>query len=441
MDKSPDFAAELTAKGGLSTLVAMNTLALVLCLTLGAMAVVQLVPGLLFARVLFRRRPALLPDDRCPKAAVLFSVRGPDPFLAECVESLLRQDYPNYDVRIVVDHENDPAKAVIDGVIERLQAKHVRVEVLGELFGTCTLQSNSILQAAAGLDDTYEVVAVLDSDTVPHRTWLRELAGPLADPQVGVTSGNRWYMPQRPTLGALVRHIWNAGAVVQMYWLNFTWGGSVAMRGSLVRGQELPARWRRAIATDTAIYGVVRDAGLKAVFVPSLMIVNRESCGLGEFFAWVRRQLLVGRLQHDGWGAVFLHGMVTSLALVATLVTCVVALLLRQGEAAALAGGGLVGYTLAMVILLGLMEAGVRTIAAARGQPTRWLSLPTLLKFLVALPLTQILYTAALPTVRFMREVLWRGIAYRIDGPWQVRLVQYHPFAAEGRPNDAQTSL
>lgn len=419
----------------------MQTWALIVTIVLAGLAVLQFVPGLAFVAVLRRPKPALPPDDACPKTVVLLSVRGRDPFLAGCIEGLLAQDHPNYDVRIVVDHAEDPAWTVIRDVLARAEAGNVTAESLEHRLETCTLKCSGLLQLIPKLDDSYEVVAVIDSDTVPHRTWLRELVAPLVDPQVGVASGNRWYMPKSPTLGSLVRYVWNAAAVVQMYWNRFTWGGSVAIRAGLVRGEELQDRWRHAVASDTAIYGVVRRHGLKAAFVPSLMMVNRETCGLGGFYGWVQRQLLVGRLQHRGWLPVLVHGIVTALALWAAVVILVAALALGRWSTAAWTAGALVGYAAVMALLVALMEAAVRNIARQRGEGTAWLTPAAVPRLALALPLTQILYSAALPTVSFMRDVSWRGVAYRVEGPWNVRLVRYEPFRDKLRTADSTVSL
>ncbi len=67
--------------------------------------------ALLFAYVRFLywfRRPALA-DSECPRAAVVLCVRGLDPFLPACLKGLFHQDYPDYDVWIVVDSIHDAA--------------------------------------------------------------------------------------------------------------------------------------------------------------------------------------------------------------------------------------------------------------------------------------------------------------------------------------------
>ena len=118
----------------------MTVVAIVLCVAVVGLGWMQLLPGLIFARLLFQPKPVVLEDALCPKAAVLLSVRGNDPFLVDCMESLLRQDYPTFDIRIVVDHETDPAWSVIQDVVARNKPSNVTISVLGEKFGTCTLK-------------------------------------------------------------------------------------------------------------------------------------------------------------------------------------------------------------------------------------------------------------------------------------------------------------
>jgi hypothetical protein len=225
-----------------------------------------------------------------------------------------------------------------------------------------------------------------------------------------------------------------------MYWNRFTWGGSVAIRGHLALSSELRNRWLKAVASDTAIYGVVKNAGFRAAFVPSLMIVNRESCNLPEFYEWMRRQLLVGKLQHGAWPIVFWHGAITSAALCLAAALGIIGLARADITTALASLTGLLSYALAMGGLLVVLEAAVRKAIAGRAR-TQWLSLGACLRLLCALPITQLLYTAALATVGSMRDVNWRGVRYRIEGPWQVTLVKYQPFQDKSSAPNSTVSL
>ncbi len=371
---------------------------------------------------------------------MLLSVRGDDPFLAQCIEGLLQQDYPRYCVRIIVDHVEDPACEVIDQVIRRHPGSPVHVAPLAARFGTCTLKVNSLLQAVASLEESYEVFAILDADVIPHRTWLRELVQPFRDQGVEATTGNRWYMPAQPTLASLARYAWNAGAAVQMHWGRCTWGGTMAVRTRLFRDTDLPQLWRQAVASDTALDVAVRQVHGRVAFVPTLTSVNRESCTWRSLWRFVQRQLLHSRLKGTDWPAIVLHAGVTTLAQAAASVLMIVAGVRGQGVTAVIAGGGLAVYGLALFALLGLLEAAVRKATQGRGEVTQWLAAGTLLKLLVAVPAAQIVHAAVLPTVSRLRQVAWRGVVYRIDGRG-VRLVRYEPYRREDRSETTAHSL
>ena len=83
--------------------------------------------------------------------------------------------------------------------------------------------------------DSQSNLPLADADTIAHPTWLRELAGALADPTVGAATGNRWYMPDEISAAAMVRYLWNAAAIVQMYCYRIAWGGTLAVKTSVLR--------------------------------------------------------------------------------------------------------------------------------------------------------------------------------------------------------------
>jgi len=381
-------------------------------------------------------RPRLV-YGKCPKAAVVLCLRGTDPFLTRCVESLLDQDYPDFQVRVVVDCEEDSAWAVVTQVIAQRSANNIIVQPLTRRLETCSLKCSSLVQAISSLDQEVEIVAQLDADTIPHRTWLRELAAALAEEQVGAATGNRWYMPQKPTWGALVRYLWNAAAVVQMYSYGIAWGGTLALKTKVIQKAGLLDRWSNSFCEDTMLFSNLRRCGYRVEFVPSLMMVNRESCDLAGFSSWVRRQLLAARLYHPGWFAVVSHGVATTLLPVAALVVAVWSAATAKHSAAIWSAAGLIVYQLAMLLLLGGMELTVRRIVASRNEPTIWASPNVLLKLLLAVPLTQVAYARSLWSAVWLRLVEWRGVSYQVNGPWKIRLKEYQPF----RPPQAAEDL
>lgn len=414
-------------------------MALFVSIVLGSLVFLLVAQGILvagFVVALWRlpRRP-LLADEACPPAAVILCLRGMDPFLPRCLAAIAQQDYPRFEVRVVVDRQGDPAWSAVERAIADHPSCAMTVTPLEARQETCSLKCSSLVQAATDIGDRVQFLAQLDADTIPHRSWLRELATALADEHIGAATGNRWYMPEDADWGSLVRYLWNAAAVVQMYWYRIAWGGTLAVKTSVIREAKLLERWSHALCEDTMLYTQLRPVGQRIAFVPSLMMINRESCDLPGFAAWVSRQLLTARLYHPGWPAVVAHGVGITLGLAAAVILLGAALLLGDLKTAALLGAGIVGYEVATALLLAPMEVAVRRLAKRRGEPVAWLSGVKGVRLLVALVVTQVVYPVTLATACLARRIAWRAAQYRIGGPWKIRLIADPPFA------EAATSL
>ena len=84
-----------------------------------------------------------------------------------------------------------------------------------------------------------------------------------------------------------------------------------------------------------------------------------------------------------------------------------------------------------MVGLLAPMEMLVRRIIRSQGGPTGWLSWKTIVRLVPAIVLTQVVYTLALIGAQFARTVAWRGVRYRINGPWDIRRLDDPPYSCD----------
>jgi cellulose synthase/poly-beta-1,6-N-acetylglucosamine synthase-like glycosyltransferase len=387
---------------------------------------VALVVG--YLRVLGCRRQPSLSDEQCPLVAVILSLRGDDPFLSDCLRALLHQNYPRYEVHIVLDHPDDPAWPVVQAVLQSEAPSHVRVHTLTERRDTCSLKCSSLVQVVSQLDEACEVVAQTDADTIVHPDWLRELVTPLADERIGAATGNRWYVPTEATWGALARGLWNAAAVIIMYWFKIAWGGTLAIKTRVLREAGLLERWSRALCEDTLVYRELRRLGMDIAFVPSLMMVNRESCTMPGYLEWCRRQLFNTRLYHPAWPVIMFHGIGTFLTPAAALLLTFAACVTAQWSAVLWAGGGFAFYQLAYILLFIAIEVGVRRIAESRGETVGQWTPSRLVKLVSAIPVTQVIYPIILLSTVLVRHIQWRGVTYQVTGPWQVRLVEYRPY-------------
>lgn len=383
----------------------------------------------------------ILPDDELPSTSIILCLRGADPFLPKCLSALLNQNYPNYDLQIVVDSYEDPAWKMVSQIVKQGTVKQVKINSLVVPRSTCSLKCSALVQAVSNLDKNCEVVALVDADTIVHANWLRELVTPLTNPEVGATTGNRWYLPQGKYWGSIVRYVWNVAAVIQMYFYRIPWGGSLAIKTEVFRKSELLNKWEQAFNEDTMLKRILQQQGLKVEFVPSILMVNREESELKSFFGWVKRQLLCSRLYHSSWNAIAIHGILTTVLPSVAIMFLLTTLLNEEWFNSAYLSSGLIIYVITQILCLIILELSVRDIVKQKGEILPSIDIVSTLKVFFALPLTQIVYALALTSAMFMRKVEWRGITYQIKGPWDIKLVKYQPYTYSEKTVDSMVSL
>lgn len=423
--------------GNMSAMFAWVLSVLVVLLAFG-----QFLQALLFLVRTRGKHPTDAGNDP-PKAAILLSLRGADPGLAAGLKGFLRQDYPNYELRIVVDSETDPAWDLVHAVVRETGATNVRIRTLRERPGQCSLHCASLIQLARELDESIELFALADGDVVAHPAWLRELLTPIIRGQVDATTGHRWFAPVQGQFGSIVRYAWNAACVVALHFSGILWGGTFAGRTIDLRRSGLIDKWNRALAVDAPINECWRQLGLRVEFIPSLMMINREECSLRSAFAFVCRQLLWTRLYQPRlfWGMIVLHAFAASGMLLGTFGSMLYAVATGAFSVAAVTLGALVFYSAAMVLSLMLLEARVRG-AADRADGPVWRLLPSVLSRVVAAVFAaQIVHLLATACVLATRKVRWRGVVYEIRSPFDVRKVEDRMLCRSDQPAEPNQSL
>ena len=387
--------------------------------------------GALFLFLAKIRRDEWKKPDRkfTPKTMVLLTLRGADPFLNRCVEGLLKQDYPNYDVRLIVDHPDDPALPVVRAIVEQYKAHNVEFLIVDRHYETCTLKCNSLCYAIETLDPSYEVIVILDADTNPHPEWLRHLVEPLSDPRFAAATGHRWYIPDKQNPGSLVRYLWGAAALVQLCLYRIAWGGSLALRRDLIEKGSLLTHWKTAFTDDASIADSIKAVGGQTAIVSSLFMINRETCTLRSFHRWVTRQLLCAKLHHPAWFAVVLQSFLITPPLLLCAGLMIAGLALRDGSLVWYNVASLALYWLSVFGTLPIMEFFIRQKLRQRGEPLRPWTVNQTLRTLAMIPVTQLVYTSAMIRLHFLRRVEWRGVWYEIGRDKTVKLVEYIPYA------------
>jgi hypothetical protein len=313
------------------------------------------------------------------------------------------------------------------------------VGTLAQPCGTCSLKISAQIQAVRELDETVEVIALIDADAVPARNWLRTLVAPLADARTGGVTGIRWFAPARPTWGALVRHVWNAASQTQMHAFAIPWGGTLALRARLFREDDLLAEWRRSFCDDSGAGDLLRRRGLRLRHVPALTMVNCEAIDLRGSCRFIRRQLLCPRLDMGHWPAILTANVGQTLALGTAAALALAGLALAHGPWTLWFGGAFALHAAGMMSALFVAEYRIRQFVRRRGQevpptPLSW-------KLLLVPALAQLINAWCLAAAVFVRRVCWRGAEYAVAGPKRLRLVTYEPFEPALYPPAADRSI
>ena len=395
----------------------------------GSFLVVQAICAGKFVRAL-RVRPGLSGEEEsCREAVVILCLRGRDPDLPDTISGLLRQDYPSYSIRFVIDHPEDPAMETLVDCLSKSSFTRYEIMTLRSPGSRCSLKCSSLVQAVADLDSSVHFVAQLDADTIPGSRWLRDLAAALAPADVGAASGNRWYAPQTNSTGSLMRYFWNAGAVVQMYCFRIVWGGSMAIKTEAIRRAALTSRWSESLTDDTLLFSALRSVGLKVAFVPALLMVNREEITREVFQSWVARQLLLARLYHPRWIGVVGQGALLGCILAGAVGGIALCLVSGEPALAVLYFGVLVAFQIGVDLILRRLEAAVATKLQEKGESVRSpRRLPgNRFAFYRTMLLTQWSYLRALASAMTLRRLDWRGIEYEVNGPQAIRMTGYQP--------------
>jgi cellulose synthase/poly-beta-1,6-N-acetylglucosamine synthase-like glycosyltransferase len=417
------------------TILAAAVLAFVVCSTL--------IQGIVVTR--FVRIVRCLRDDpripvRLPATTVVLPLRGADPWLPETLRALASQDYPDYEVRVILDSPGDTARDVLDAWIVSADCDRFHVEILHHHMDCCSRKNQALIQAVRTLPEDREVVAILDGDVIPHATWLRDLVVPLMnDPRAGAATGNRWYKSDGRQWGTRVRYFWNAGAVVQMWFNQMAWAGSLALKTSVIHETGMLDRWGRAISTDAVVYRQLQRHGYRCVFAESVLMLNQEEIALPKFVSWVARQLTTARLYHPGWTIVLFHALYLFFILACAPLALGLALGTAESLAATVLGLVQVVYWGASYGFARALESAVRNNLRRHQATSPDTASPgEILVALAGMVLTQTVYLWALLLATGNRTVTWRGVQYRISGPFEIKTLAFEPYAQQA---SGQTSL
>lgn len=391
----------------------------------GALLVLQsvwaFVDGIRFLGLVRRRRDSP-PENYAPAAAVVIPCKGVDAGFDANLTGFLNQNYPDYQVVFVVATRKEVAykslharlgTPVGSGALNRPPTSLV---VAGFADGRGE-KVNNLLRGIGAVDQAAKVLVFADIDATPSPDWLRSLVAPLADPQITVSTGFRWYLPGEGFVSRL-RAAWDTSIATMMgdHDHNFAWGGSMAIRFADFRALDIAERyWANTVSDDYALTRAVREAGGKIAFQPRCLVASREESSFRNFLRWSTRQIIITRVYA---GHLWKLGLAAYLFYCGTLILGVLALALPGATAHQRV---VMAVTLSIVLLLGAGKGYLRSRVAREVFPTGngggascYWQLSPLVPWIMLWN-----FVAA----GFTRRIVWRGTEYEIVSRDKVRVV------------------
>lgn len=371
----------------------------------------SLLNGLRFAAYVRRETSRALPEFH-PFVSVIAPSRGLESGFADNIRPLLVQDYPAYEVLFVFDDPQDPAIQIV----EQFDARTV---ISGPAKNTGQ-KIHNLIAAVGAIDPRCEVIVFVDTDARPSQDWLRKLVAPLGDPELGASSGYRWFVPQRGGFASRLRGVWNAsiasalGADRQK---NFCWGGSTAIRRSTFERLNVVDRWAGSVSDDFTITQVLKEAALPVHFTPDCLVPSVGDCDFRELLEFTTRQIKITRVYAPHlWLPLMLGSGLFTIVFFGGIV-----LLFLRGSIGVL-------VILAVLFLLGAAKGLIRwrAISVPLAEHRSKLN-EDLWAHIFLWPFASLLYFYNTIVAGFSRRIKWRGITYELKSASEAVIISRDP--------------
>jgi ceramide glucosyltransferase len=120
-----------------------------------------------------------------PPVSILKPMRGEDPGAYENFASFCRQDYPQYEILLCVDSDDQTVLPIVERLRRNFPERTIRV-----LYGSGRIATNDKVAKLARLvgEAQHEFVVISDSDVRVRPDYLRQVTAPLARPNVGAVT-------------------------------------------------------------------------------------------------------------------------------------------------------------------------------------------------------------------------------------------------------------
>jgi len=363
------------------------------------------------------------PGISLPKVALIVPCKGLDPDFSSNIQAVFDQNYPGLHLILVTASSDDPAYPVLQDIIHNNPLVDAQLLTAGIADGRSQKVNNQLKGIAAVNVDT-EVLVFLDSDARPEPEFLNYLVQPLKDPEIGLATGFRWYLPVKGGPWSILRSAWNGGGVVFLTDSKaaYAWGGAMAIRKTSFDACQVKERWKRALSDDMTISMAVKEKGLRVHFLPQCLVATHEDCTFSQMLEWTNRQTIISKVYHPSlWRKIALaHGLGNSIVVLGIVLLAGQAFSTNSDPIFVAAGVAMLAMVpLEMVSALMLLPSVGKMLPRHTNQLKRlsW-------KYVLLAPVASMLALVNTFYSLFTNRITWRGVTYEMRSPTSIIIVE-----------------
>ncbi|HEY9711948.1 MAG TPA: glycosyltransferase, partial [Chroococcales cyanobacterium] len=283
----------------------------------------------------------LKPGGYIPKVSLILPCKGLDPDFATNIRKLLSQDYldpstgkANFEVIFAVGSKDDPAYAALIEQCSKTTSVNSQV-VVAEPNPQRAHKVNSQLAALEKISADSEVLVFVDSDVIARADFLKYLVAQLNNPQIGATTGYRFYIPFKGDWPSLIRSLWNRVTLWELAnpQYAFAWGGAMAARREIFEKAKVKESWEFSADDDLALTTAIKKLGLRIHFVPQCLVASHGDASFSEIIEWTNRQLILTKVYYpELWRRAIARAVVLTVWLIAVLAAATLSILGHDSE-------------------------------------------------------------------------------------------------------------
>jgi ceramide glucosyltransferase len=260
-------------------------------------------------------------NDFLPPISCLKPIRGLDDDAYENYASFCRQDYPEYEIIFCVDRD-DPALPVLEKLVADFPERKIRL-----IFGSGRNAINDKVGRLTRLvsEAKYDLLVITDGDIRVGPDYLRAMAHPFRDPNVGgatvlyVSTEETSFVQELQSIGMISDFF--AGILVawQLDGVKFMFGQSIITTKQRIAGFGGYEVIENRPADDLNVGRMVAAQGCEVKLLPYIVETVADFQSLKDLFykrvRWMTVMRLVRRQGHRG--LVFTWGLIWALIAVA----------------------------------------------------------------------------------------------------------------------------